>query len=86
MPTSSSICGVNTEPARVKRANLWGIYNVIVISDLGTSSMIKGTQMGCKLGWLIVFVKHAIWVDFLYLLYLLLLSVSKILASFQMTL
>jgi hypothetical protein len=35
-----------------------------------------------KLGWLIGLLKHAIWADSLYFLYLLLLSISKILASF----
>jgi hypothetical protein len=39
-----------------------------------------------KLAWLIGLVKHAIWAHSLYFLYLLLLSVSKTLASFQPTL
>jgi hypothetical protein len=34
-----------------------------------------------KLDWLIGFIKHAIWSDSLYFLYLLLLSISKILAA-----
>jgi hypothetical protein len=50
---------------------------------LATSLLIKGIQMGemSKLGWLIELVKHAIWADSLYFLYLLLVSISKILAS-----
>jgi hypothetical protein len=36
-----------------------------------------------KLGWLIELVKWAIWADSLYFLCLLLLSISKIWASFQ---
>jgi hypothetical protein len=56
--------------------------------DLVTSSLKCATQMGeiSKLGWLIKFVKHATWADSLYFLYQLLLSISKILASFRMTL
>jgi hypothetical protein len=46
----------------------------------------RGIQIGelSKLGWLIGLVKHAIWADSLYFLYLLLLSISKILASSQL--
>jgi hypothetical protein len=51
--------------------------------EMMTSSLIRGIQMGemSKLGWLIGFVKHAICADSLYFQYLLLLSISKILAS-----
>jgi hypothetical protein len=38
-----------------------------------------------KLGWLIGLVEHATWADSLYFLYLLLLTISKILASSQST-
>jgi hypothetical protein len=50
--------------------------------ELVTSSLIRGIQMGeiSRLGWLIGLVKHAIWVDSLYFLYLMLLSIPKILA------
>jgi hypothetical protein len=56
--------------------------------ELLTSLLIRGINMGdiFEQGWLIGLVRHAIWADFLYLLYLLLLSVSKILASSQPTL
>jgi hypothetical protein len=39
-----------------------------------------------KLDWLIGLVKHAIWADSLYFLYLQILSISEILASSQITL
>jgi hypothetical protein len=39
-----------------------------------------------KVGWLFRLVKHAMWVDCLYFLYLLLLSIPSILASSQLTL
>jgi hypothetical protein len=53
--------------------------------ELLTSSQIRGIQIRemYKLGWLIGLVKHAICADSLYFLYLLLLSISKILASSQ---
>jgi hypothetical protein len=56
--------------------------------ELLTSLLIRGTQMGgkSKLGWLIGLVKHAMWADSFYFLYLLLLSVSKILTSSRPTL
>jgi hypothetical protein len=46
--------------------------------ELLTSLLIRGIQMGemSKLGWLIGLVKHAIWADPLYFLYLLLLRQS----------
>jgi hypothetical protein len=57
-------------------------------SEWLTSLPIRWLQMRemCKLDWLIRLVKHAIGADSLYFLYLLLLSVSKILASSQPTL
>jgi hypothetical protein len=53
--------------------------------DLVTSSTIRGIQMGeiSRLGWLIGVFKHSIWAYSLYFLCLLLLSISKILASSQ---
>jgi hypothetical protein len=56
-----------------------------LLYELETSLLIRGIQVGemSKLGWLIGFIKHAIWADSLYFLYLLLLSISKILASSQ---
>jgi hypothetical protein len=56
--------------------------------DLLTSLLTKAIQMGemSRLVWLNGLVKHAICADSLYFLYLLLLSISKILASSQPTL
>jgi hypothetical protein len=56
-----------------------------LLCELVTSFLMRGIQIGemSKLGWLIGLVKHAIWVDSLYRLYLLLLSISKFLASSQ---
>jgi hypothetical protein len=56
--------------------------------EMLASLLIRGNQMGemSKLGWLIGLVKHAVCADSLYFLYLLLLSISKILASSQPTL
>jgi hypothetical protein len=56
--------------------------------DLLTSSLIIGVHMGeiSKLGWLMGLIEHAMWADSFYFLYLLLLSVSKTLASSQPTL
>jgi hypothetical protein len=53
--------------------------------EMLTSFLIRGVQMGevSKLGRLFGLVTHAIWVDSLYFLYMLLLSVTKILASSQ---
>jgi hypothetical protein len=60
------------------------------ISSLWVGDLIadEGLQIGekSKLGWLIGLFKHAIWADSLYFLYLLLLSISKILASSQLIL
>jgi hypothetical protein len=58
-----------------------------LLCELETSLLMRGVQIGemSRLGWLIV-VKHAIWADSLYFLYLLLLSISRILASSQPTL
>jgi hypothetical protein len=49
------------------------------LRELETSMLMRGVQIGemSKLGWLIGLVKHAIWADSLYFLYLLLLSVPK---------
>jgi hypothetical protein len=54
---------------------------------LVTSSLIRGIQIGeiSKLGWPIGLLSVAIWADLLYSLYLLLLAITKIVASFQMT-
>jgi hypothetical protein len=53
------------------------------LCEFEISLLVRGNQIGemSKLGWLIGLVKHAIWADSLYFLYLLLLSISKILAS-----
>jgi hypothetical protein len=55
------------------------------LRELATLLMIRGTQMVemSKLGWLMGLVEHAMRTDSLYFLYLLLLSFSKILASFD---
>jgi hypothetical protein len=37
VPTASSICGVKTEPARLKGINQWEIYDVILISLIWAS-------------------------------------------------
>jgi hypothetical protein len=60
-----------------------------LLCELETSLLMRAMQIGemSKLGWLIGLVKHAIWADSLYFLYLLLLSISKILvSSYPMTL
>jgi hypothetical protein len=59
-----------------------------LLCELQTSLLMRGIQMGgmSKLAWLIGLVEHAIWADSLYFLYLLLLSISKTLASSQPTL
>jgi hypothetical protein len=65
--------------------------NLSVRADLSremlTSLLIKWVQMGelSKLGRLVGLVKHVIWAYSLYFLYMLLLSVTKILASSQPT-
>jgi hypothetical protein len=58
------------------------------LCELETALLMTGIQIEemFKLGRLIGLVKHAIWADSLYFLYLLLLSISKILASSQPTL
>jgi Na+/H+-translocating membrane pyrophosphatase len=50
--------------------------------ELEGSLLIRGIQIGemSKLGWLIGLVKHVIWADYLYFLYRLLISISKMLA------
>jgi hypothetical protein len=59
-----------------------------LLCELVNSLLIRGIQLGemSKLGWLIGLIKHAIRADSLYFLYLLLLSISKTLASSQPTL
>jgi hypothetical protein len=59
-----------------------------LLCELETSLLMRGIQIGemSKLGCLIGLVEHAIWADSLYILYLLLLSISKILAPAQPTL
>jgi hypothetical protein len=56
-----------------------------LLCELETSLLMRGIQIVemSKLGWLIGLVMHAIWADSLYFLNLLLLSISKILASSQ---
>jgi hypothetical protein len=63
-------------------------YHSDLLCDLVTLLLIRGIQKGemSKLSWLIGSVKHVIWADSLYFLHLLLLSISKILASSQPTL
>jgi hypothetical protein len=63
-------------------------HNADILCELVTSLLIRGIQVGemSKLGWLIGLIKHAIWADSLYFLYLLLLSISENLASSQPTL
>jgi hypothetical protein len=58
------------------------------LCELETTLLMRGIQIGemSKLGWLIGLIKRAIWADSLYFLYLLLLSISKTLASSQPTL
>jgi hypothetical protein len=59
-----------------------------LLCEIEISLLMRGIQIGemSKLGWLIGLVKHAIWTDFLYFLYLLLLSITKTLASSKPTL
>jgi hypothetical protein len=63
-------------------------HHTDLLCELVTSLLIRGIQMGemSRLGWLIGLIKRAIWANSLYILYLLLLSVPKILASPQPTL
>jgi hypothetical protein len=58
------------------------------LCELGTSLLIREIQMGeiSKLGWLIGLVKHAMWADSLYFLYLLLFSIFEMIAASQPTL
>jgi hypothetical protein len=55
------------------------------LCELVTSLMIRGIQMGemPKLGWLIELVERAVWANSLYFLYLLSLSISKILSLLE---
>jgi hypothetical protein len=52
------------------------------LCELVTSLLIRGMS---KLGWLFGLIKHAIWVDSLYFLYLLPLTISQILPLSQPT-
>jgi hypothetical protein len=63
-------------------------HHTDLLCELATALLIRRIQMGdmSRLGWLTGLIKHAIWADSLYSLYLLLLSISKILASSQLTL
>jgi hypothetical protein len=60
----------------------------IDLCEFATSLLMRGIQIGemSTPGSLIGLVKHVIWADFLYFLYVLLFSISKILASSQPTL
>jgi hypothetical protein len=83
--SASFIYEVKPEHSRLKPyGNSWRSCHVIqIFSELETSLLMRGIQIGemSKLGWLIGLTKHAIWADSLYFLYLLLLSISKTLAS-----
>jgi hypothetical protein len=59
-----------------------------LLCELETSLLMREIQIGemSELGWLIRLVKHAIWADSLYVLYLLLRSFSKIIPAYSMTL
>jgi hypothetical protein len=63
-------------------------HHTDVLHEMATLLLTRGIQMGemSILVWLIVLVNDAIRADSLYFLYLLLLSISKILASPQATL
>jgi hypothetical protein len=84
VPTAGAICGVETDS---KALNIWKPTKDLSphtdLFELITSLLIRGIQMGevTRVGWLIVLVKQDIWADSLYLMYQLLLSISKILAS-----
>jgi hypothetical protein len=56
------------------------------LCDLLTSLLMRGIQIGemSRLSWLIGLVKHAIWVDSLYFLYPLLISITT--PAYSMTL
>jgi hypothetical protein len=64
--------------------------HTVLPCELLTSLLIRGVQMEeiFILGWLTELVKHNIWTNsfYPYFLYLLLLSISKILTSFQRSL
>jgi hypothetical protein len=62
-------------------------HHTDLLCELVTSLLMKGIQMGgmLRLGSLTGLLKHATWTDFLYFLYPLLLSIPKILASYQPT-
>jgi hypothetical protein len=58
-----------------------------LLCELQTPLLTRGIQIGemPKLDWLIGLLKYSIWADSLYFLYLLLLSIYKVLASSQPT-
>jgi membrane protein CcdC involved in cytochrome C biogenesis len=85
VPTVRRICGVKREHPRLEHTKL--MKNLLRQSnffDLVTLLLIRGIQMGemAKLGWLMGFANHAIWAISMYFLYLLFLSISKVLTSF----
>jgi hypothetical protein len=61
------------------------IRHTDLLCELGPSLLMREIQIGemSKLDWLTALVKHAIWTNALYFLYLVLLSNHKILASSQ---
>jgi hypothetical protein len=87
VPTTAAICGVKPNHSGLKRTETYE-KSVTSYRSLSIGNLVadKGIQMGemSKLVWLIGFVKHAIWVYFLSFLYLRLLSVPEILASYQL--
>jgi hypothetical protein len=88
--TASAICWGKPEHLKLKPyGNPWRICHVIdLICELETSLLMRGIQIGemFRLVWLIGVLKYVIWADSLYFLYLLVLSVSKILVSSHPTL
>jgi hypothetical protein len=76
--THPSICGAHHKQSLYAES----VYDVDLLCELMTSLLITGIQMGkmSKLGWLIGLIKHAVCADSMYFLYLLLISISKILA------
>jgi hypothetical protein len=82
VPTSGAICEVKTEYSGLKpyRRHMNLSDRADISCEMLTSLLIRQFQMGemSELGRLVELVKHAIWADSLYFLYLLLLSVSQI--------
>jgi hypothetical protein len=75
-------------PHSHRRENLKSYYEYLLWGSLSVGHLVadRGLKMGdlATLGWLIALTRHAIRVDALYLLHLLLLAISKILASPQL--